>query len=291
MIGPAIPSHLKRENKDDSTCFSGQDTEKPISPTSNSVIGPSLPGASVKTQNAPVVKKRIGPQLPPEIQRAQYKPPSPKMQPALESSDDELIGPLPPNNNDLKASALDSKLAEICNRAQLRKKNEDNTKRGDWMTILPEARSAGDPLKSIARQFKRSNAPVNDGDRSLWTETPEQRAERLKGNSSKSSEQELYKNYPSKRAAEQEESISNDINMYNMNNRSKSLMELHQESLSKKRVKKGTQDDPDHPSNNRFDRERDMSIKTLDPRRQHEMLKNAGNLSDRFARGSESKYE
>lgn len=291
MIGPAIPSHLKRDNKDDSTDLLRQASKNPSSPTSNNVIGPSLPEASVKTQAAAVARKRIGPLLPPEIQRAQYKPPCPNKQPEQESSDDELIGPLPPSTNDLKVSALDSKLAEICHRAQPEKKNENTAKRGDWMTILPEARSAGDPLKTIARQFKRSNAPENDGDRSLWTETPEQRAERLRGNSSKSSQQDMYRNYPNKRAAEQEASISDSIDIYNMNNRSKSLMELHQESLSKKRVKKGSQNDPDHPSNNKFDRERDMSIKTLDPRRQHEMLKNAGSLSDRFARGTQSKYD
>jgi len=290
MIGPDIPPHLLRNRPETKTSIDASKEHLNSDPQENAGANNyKLPDSSVNTLNAATSRPRVGPQLPPSFERLRQEPSGPERD-ELDDSGNEIIGPLPPSNRDLKVSALDSKLSEIVQRADPEKKNTENVKRGEWMTVLPENRLGGDTIKTITRQFKRSNVPEKDKASNLWTETPEERLERLKGNKPKPLNND-YQIYPSKRLREQENNISENIEAFNQLNRPKSLMEIHQESLSKKHNKKSSLKGPDHSANNRFDRDRDMSIKTLDPNKQLELLKKSGRLNDRFASGSHSKYD
>lgn len=141
------------------------------------------------------------------------------------------------------------------------------------MLIPPESRLLGDPLKVTARQFNRTTVEPKDLDRTLWTETPEQRKQRLMNGGAVAEKANPLKRPLVERSSDLSEG------------RPASLLELHQSKAKAKSTKKNKLAD-DHPANRRFDWEKDMSIKSLDPKSQRELLKKAGSLSDRFSRGS-----
>ncbi|KAJ9064365.1 hypothetical protein DSO57_1031498 [Entomophthora muscae] len=255
MIGPALPPHLLKSKTSDKVVVSEQATAQ--------IVSPQLPTSAISS-SAP--RRVVGPTLPSNIASQQ--------KPVESDSDDEMIGPMPPTAEELKASALDSKLAEIRRRAHPDEMNDEKPTRGEWMLIPPESRILGDPLKVTARQFNRTTVEPKDSDKTLWTETPEQRRERLLNGGNIPEEK---KSRAPKRPIERKMDLNE--------GRSASLLELHQSKVKAKSTKKNKLAD-DHPANRRFDWEKDMSIKSLDPKSQRELLKKAGSLSDRFSRGS-----
>ncbi|KAI0235985.1 hypothetical protein L0F63_004831, partial [Massospora cicadina] len=172
---------------------------------------------------------------------------------------------MPPSAEELKSTALDSKLLEIQRRAHPEQMIDEKPTRDDWMMVPPEPRILGFPLSPPPDKPKVA-------DQSLWTETPEQRRQRhLNGDGAVEKAPT-----PKRPLIEQHDSGA-------WEGRPASLLELHQSKIKERSSKKNKLAD-DHPANRRFDWEKDMSIKSLNPKTQIELLKKAGSLSERFSR-------
>eukprot|EP00899_Mesostigma_viride_P025454 jgi/Mesvir1/6093/Mv00810-RA.1 len=87
-----------------------------------------------------------------------------------------------------EAELVEKKEAAIWRRArgeataedeELLKAPEAPLKRDEWLTSLPVARKPPNPMSMKNREFSRRD-PVDPGDTSVWTDTPQMRAERAK---------------------------------------------------------------------------------------------------------------
>eukprot|EP01027_Heterolobosea_sp_BB2_P013320 GEZU01019215.1.p1 GENE.GEZU01019215.1~~GEZU01019215.1.p1 ORF type:complete len:599 (+),score=216.15 GEZU01019215.1:39-1835(+) len=167
-------------------------------------------------------------------------------------------------------------------------------KREEWMMDLPEDRA---PFSFGPRTFRRNNtlADMKRRDTS-WTEGPgskkqgggedDQDAERKKDDSYATSSAKRKKD------KEAEELVSK----YNEKFRNKSLLELHEEKLKKAEKERKKKEKEDRkkgvaaPGPARewrgWDRERDMAVNMIDPKKRSQLIASASALNSRFASGT-----
>jgi curved DNA-binding protein CbpA len=158
------------------------------------------------------------------------------------------------------------------------------TKRDEWMTKLPPERKPGVPTQST--QFSRTNKDGR-GDTSAWTDTPSDRAQKAKINylEAYNKAAELALNVEERAKMETDRKLVED---YNKVKRSKTLVEMHQESAkskSKKKNKKGeggsTEEwEGQHPWKP-WDREKDLTAGRLNVKLDPDNM--AQGLSSRFS--------
>lgn len=177
VAGPTLPPHLQQRH-------AGQSTEASDEEDDDDDYTPALPpGMAARTAQ--------GPSLPPHLANRQRSP-SPA---ASEGSDDDSdVGPLPAPSAG-PAPAL-SAAEEFRLREQRKQEEEEEAKRiagrkpkrEAWMTVPPSALDAmarQDPTKITKTGFNQNtrrgtNAQkASEEERSLWTETPEERAKRI----------------------------------------------------------------------------------------------------------------
>lgn len=163
-IGPALPPHLQRSSTDD------QDDQ-----TDDDTYGPSLPPhlkAAKQQESSSDDDESYGPSLPPHLQQHPQRdnqaagPSSTPSNDSESSSDDEVVGPMPPDagitNIELERRALQMKRKLAEGGDELPEK----AKREDWMIELPELHSKNFGLG--ARTFSMTKAPEITG-RDEWT--------------------------------------------------------------------------------------------------------------------------
>jgi len=147
------------------------------------------------------------------------------------------------------------------------------------MTELPPELGAN--IGIVARTFKKRTLNTSESDRSVWTDTPQDRER-------KSRDQILKKSVPE--CAVEPVERQRDLEMkkkveeHNTQYRSASLMEMHQEERKKK---KG-----DGPMERRpFDRSTDLDLKKIDRKAASTFIKGAKGMNSKFENSKfESKY-
>ncbi|KAJ3040922.1 hypothetical protein HDV00_010133 [Rhizophlyctis rosea] len=327
QFGPALPPHLaakrKRPQAGPELPPSHPDNAQQEEPAKRRrpVAGPSLPHSVASSTNSddddsfgpsPPSRQRrpaAGPSLPPpSSSSSSAAPPAPTYD---SDDDDDTFGPAPPPAALGEEDDLQSRIAEIEERARAAKEAAEEAakpqkvERGEWMLVPPEVQRLGggcpygldisfcycwvgseqrpcydwvvglDHMKS--RQFSKTGRPA-DIDQSGWTETPQERA--AKGGSSSSSKQKPPPTTP-KPPSSTDIATQNFIASHNAKHRPASLLDSHVLSYTA---------DPanaqrDDASKRGFDRDRDLASRRVDPKARRNMVEQAKELGGRFEHG------
>ncbi|XP_078693976.1 GPALPP motifs-containing protein 1-like [Branchiostoma floridae x Branchiostoma belcheri] len=287
VIGPALPpgfaSHQgSSDDDDDDDDRAGQRSED-----RQEFCGPALPPGFKRSSSPEPCPSRsvIGPALPPGFSRSEGD----DLQAAAAMSagyddddDDEMIGPMLPPSGEEDAGI--SVAEQFEKRAQAMKDKLEGKNQGpvakereEWMLELPPE------MKSFGlgpRTFRRTAAPEM-GDRSVWTDTPADKARKaVKGKDD--TKQKPVK--PSDlAAAERDIRLRDQVATYNEKKRSSSLLDQHQKARKRKAEEAG-----DEPKERRpFDRDLDLGAGQLDAAKRRQLIKNSRQLNDRFSSGGQ----
>ncbi|KAI9899230.1 hypothetical protein N3K66_005691 [Trichothecium roseum] len=259
-IGPSLPTTKSTNEEEINVSDQPSDSEDDYRPSAPKPI----PSAAPKQ---PEPKKTLGPSL----------PPPPNEDDSSDSEDD--YGPSLPSAQTAKATI---------GPAMPPRAEDDAPKRDSWMLAPPEASSykERDPTKIRSRKFAsgKSSGQGPSEISSIWTETPEQKLQRLQdavlGRSSATagpSAQEVK----SKEDEERDRQISRMVDK----SRGKSLVEQHQRKRKAEGAPEGEEEDD--PSKRGFDREKDMAIGgKLGTAQRRELVTKAANFGGRFQKGS-----
>ncbi|KAH0556764.1 hypothetical protein GP486_005447 [Trichoglossum hirsutum] len=270
--GPELPPHLLAKRKRQAEEENAAPAPSDASDSRDS--GPSISDGAEKRRRA------IGPVLPPAGLEEQPTD-APNSSGEDDSSDDE-IGPSLPTASEHTAGAQQRmEQLEAIDREEAKKH-----KREEWMLAPPkdEDRSSRvDPTKLRNRKFntgRGAKAPAQNssGVSSIWTETPEEKRQRLADEvmgvkSPATGEQ------PTVRKTIQDEDTARRIREYNDNHRNKSLYEEHKKTTPREKE--------DDPSKRAFDREKDIGGgRKIGYTQKKEMLTRAADFGTRFSGGS-----
>ena len=248
-------------------------------------IGPTAPSASKSAPSPPI----IGPTMPPgSLDDAPDD--------LSDSDSDDDYGPaLPSATASGGSSSLASGPAMPAAHAP-----EPAAKRDDWMLAPPSDSGprAQDPTKIKARGFASGRAAGSRGSgeiSSIWTETPEEKARRLRdavlGRADVTASQETAPKRPggedAGRRKKKKGPDSQRIQSFTEQTRGKSLYDEHQakqRSSEDAAAKKAAEEDD--PSKRAFDKEKDMAIGgRINNSQRREMLNRAANYGGRFQKG------
>lgn len=265
----------------------------------NFVCGPSLPPHmtnKVQCDLAATVQTRTyGPSLPDSFMGTKEHTSPRNLGIGLnnqeyENEDDDSIGPVLGDFSnksqpyfELEKRALELKLAKL-NEFNSQKPNSSNP-REKWMIELPELRTVSD-LGLTARQFKtKTHDKIKD--RSIWTETPEDKKNKIKKGESlhdnlrKVQCREIEKKTRKRKDIEQELAIRKHNKQHK---RDESLVEIHQ-----KKMKKDSSKNKQSTERRPFSRDTDLSVNRFDEAQKKSILKKAQLLDTRFSSG-QTKY-
>lgn len=276
--GPELPPHLLAKRK----------REKEAQAQSSTSPSRSRSSSTSSTKSSVKRRRVLGPSLPPAPLSEQ---PIPNSNPAnsncnSDSDSESDVGPSlppPPGEQDGLLSAQHHQITPDEGAAL-----EDSSKpqREEWMLIPPQASdwsSRVDPTKLRNRKFNTSKAPPSKGnskESALWTETPEQKRQRLKNEVMGVSKPAQLGPDEKKKGNEAEvRETQRRIREYNERNRGESLYSEHK--------KVGPREKEDDPSQRAFDREKDIGggIK-IGHAQKKELLNRAAGFGDRFAGGN-----
>lgn len=278
--GPALPPHMQGP--------SGEDCVDDQLPPAESVEG----------------KRHIGPSLPSGVDlsalASQYKPTEESGASDISDDDDnddddddgDVIGPLPDGATksnaqlELEKRALELRLAKLNEREA---QGSDEPVREEWMTALPDIKGVAG-LGLVARQFRTKERDAI-GDRSGWTDTPQDRERKThklaptteEVNAARQQESEAM--YRAKRDAEQEAAARKHKKKHK---RDESLLDLHQRKLKKKMEKEKAKEEGKE-ERRPFSRDTDLKVNRFDEAQKKSILKKAQLLDTRFGSG-QSKY-
>ncbi|MCJ1313045.1 hypothetical protein MMC25_006721 [Agyrium rufum] len=277
-IGPALPPHLAAKRKRQQEDIN----ETPIT-------GPSLPRSPSPASSSDGAKKRkiIGPSLPPAPLEEKPDPSPQESQAGDESdSDDSDFGPTPQPASTSSTGAVRSKFDEDPTADIVPAKPQ----RDEWMLLPPTSgdwTSRVDPTKLRSRKFQSGKSAAaasrgKQGPDTLWTETPEQKLQRLRDEAlGKKAPAQLEEGPTTSRANNKavDEEATRRIEEYNEKHRGQSLYKEHQKTKPREKE--------DDPSARVFDREKDiaggMKINTA---KRRELLNKASDFGSRFSKGS-----
>ncbi|KAI5815497.1 hypothetical protein BZA77DRAFT_265655 [Pyronema omphalodes] len=279
IAGPMMPEHLLAKRK-------REEEEEELS----AAVAAKAPATEEK-------KTRISGPAPPPAPLDERPPGSPPRasvdsdDDADTSSDDDDFGPAPPKPNKSEAeeeAAAQARLARFAaTTAPTSSATDSKPKRDEWMIVPPKSEdwaSKVDPTKIKNRKFqtgKGAKAPQRGGgENTLWTETPEQKRQRLedevmgrKGLATQGQET----GSTNIREEKEKQETARRIREYNDKNRSKSLYEEHK---SRARIEE------DDPSKRAFDREKDIGGRKINHSQKKEMLNRAADFGSRFSSGN-----
>merc|ERR1712136_661961 len=177
-----------------------------------------------------------------------WPPLPPGMTRQKEADDDLVVGPLPPKPYEvLDGKALIAK--QIEDRAKSMKdkltgKVTEKVEREEWMTELPPVLQG---FGMGPRKFR--NNPINVGDRSVWTDTPADKARKAKERKNELLQEDVPKVKKQKVEVKQKHS-------------GESLLSLHQKK--RKQKIKETESEVEENVRRPFDREIDLGVNRFD---------------------------
>ena len=277
-VGPELPPHLQAKRKRSISDDENLDTSR---------IPPKR--ARSASPNEEVKPRRIiGPTAPP-ASLAERPNTSCESNIDSSSSDDDDFGPsLPPAPGSANDTIESQRQQDLKNDAVARKAAE-KPQREEWMLVPPKQddwSSRVDPTKLRNRKFntgKGSKAPAQQsgGENALWTETPEQKRQRLE-------DEVLGVKKPAQLGPETKKDVWKEqearetrkrIEEYNEKNRTSSLYSEHKKSEPKEKE--------DDPSKRAFDKEKDIGLgMKIGHAQKKEMLNRAKDFGSRFAGGN-----
>lgn len=313
-IGPQLPPHLtkrKRTPEDD-----GQD--QPTSPPTKNIRvapnqdeldvddsssddygprapqpapGPLVPPSSNNTNEINLdddsgSESDVGPRPPPPPPKTagQSLPSVVPTQPAPVSSDDSS------DEDDYGPSLPTAATRPQIGPSMPPAPSDDTPQRDSWMLAPPTSSgyTERDPTRIKARKFasKSSSQPAGTQAASIWTETPEEKLQRLHDSvlgRSGPGDAGAGDNLDAARAREEEErnrKIAASVEA----KRGKSLMDEHGVKRKQQGAEKEEEDDP---SKRAFDREKDMALGgKIGSAKRKELLNKAADFGGRFQKGS-----
>lgn len=306
MCGPLLPPHMLNTNSNQPFKASSVNEIEPIGPQLPPILTTmkmkSLESVIASTSVTTIVEKPLikGPILPSNIDlnvaAAEYNL---KIDSAVsditdsdenndDDEDDDIIGPMPVGAGKTKAHlelekrALELKLAKLNERDE--RANQEAT-REEWMIELPEIRGVAG-LGLVARQF-RTKVRDEIGDRSGWTDTPNDRVRKSHVREPTADELRAAKQreadavFNVKRDAEQESAARKHKKKHK---RDESLLDIHKEKMKKKKDK-----DEEKAVRRPFSRDNDLKVNRFDEAQKRSVIKKAQLLDTRFGSG-QSKY-
>ncbi|OAD47014.1 hypothetical protein WN48_05776 [Eufriesea mexicana] len=272
FIGPCLPETsaqdiCERIEKDTSNDITQDNITQDFVSNSDTIFGPALPPHLLKQKcNNETNTKIIGPILPNIVTLINNNEVN-----QIESENEDDIGPLPANHPALESNYVYRQLEQ---RAQ-QIKNEQKEEREEWMTELPPTQINN--LGLTSRKFRMKAGP-DMSDRSCWTDTPAKRAEKCK--------QEKEKLYDVKTSIGDLSKGNNETECLENKKREKSLLEIHQNELQKKKQKEEKRAKSTGQTIRRpFDRDIDLQINQFDQTRKNAVINKAQHLDERFSRG------
>lgn len=307
-IGPSLPPHIKSSlNQTQGSVNIGPcRTSLLKSDDSSSVIGPALPphlykkqfqssdvkdnesGACVSKGQSSKQDCIIGPSLPPHLQRnvhsASYRENVHDVKDDDADDDNDVIGPLP---SEMSAGNSGSDFsAEIERRARKMKDHLDGKTQSDgqpkreaWMMELPDC--MGQNIGLTARTF-RVNAGPDLSDRSMWTDSPADRARKEKEGNTDTRKRPHPGSGPSGR----DQQIRSELESYNKARGTESLLNTHQKKMKKQQKEESSQPKERRP----FDRDLDLQANRFDDAQRKAIIKKSQNLNSRFGHSKDSQY-
>lgn len=293
---PALPPHMKKTGTPTTTTSAKEDQNQqdPGGKTSedeSEEYCPALPphmlqGGNRKSAPPPRSNERrsvVGPMLP-----KGFIPPTEDTH-KEESTDEEeeeeeekpVVGPVPSaekvDPGEYRARELEERARRMRDKLEGRDKVSDKPmKRESWMTELPEDKPNFCGLG--ARQFLRKT-PAEKGDRSIWTDTPADRAKKAKDQEEQQQEKEEEGTIEDDVIRQRDKDLTKKVDEYNKTKRAKPLVDLHRIELKRKQKDEG-------PKERRpFSREEDLSVNKFDEAQKSNIMKKARQLNDRFSSG------
>ncbi|KAG8745450.1 hypothetical protein FRC10_007993 [Ceratobasidium sp. 414] len=317
MIGPSIPAHLlKRPEPDEGeagppeagpSSSPGPHSTTPPAPLSN--IGPSIPAHLLKPTQPPADDQdededAFLPALPPNLSVSTKLAPAPARQigptfpsrPPPDSDSDDDYGPMPLPDGAGSSHDENDGVREFIEREKRREQQIEATKqpkalkRDDWMLAPPTSSdlfSSLDPTKLKNRQFSRSTTDKKSAASNLWTETPQERQQRLvdevsgkrkraeeaaaQGVSATADDEDIIKR------RKRDKELKEQVEAHNQQTRAQPLVAMHAPAAP----------NPDEAPPGIWDHSRDMALsgRLMDEKSRQRMLKDAKGLGDRFGHG------
>jgi len=228
------------------------------------------------------VKARVNASRPVSYASQPGQKPANQEQSDEESSDGEVVGPLPPG----ASAALDKAHAiEVERRAERMKRkllgldqSSGPPEREEWMLELPELKRKNFGLGP--RTFERTAKPEIKG-RDQWTSTPgsEKKPQKEDEDETNSLQEEAARAIEERRNKELEKIVSK----HDEKRRSKTLLKSHQEERKKKKKAEEAKPYERKP----FDRDVDLKANQFDDAKRKALIKKSRELDTRFKAGGQ----
>ncbi|XP_032680887.1 uncharacterized protein DDB_G0287625 [Odontomachus brunneus] len=277
LIGPCLPSSDETRSIVESRANDRRERGVAEHDTpEEAAFGPALPPHLLQRMrdNESRRDKFIGPVLPDTVKKA-----SREALPVGSDDDDEhAIGPLPADHPALRNSRVYEQLDLRAHRIRHEGYSEEvdvGNKREEWMTELPPAQAAN--LGLGPRKFRVRDGP-DMSDRSCWTDTPAQKAQKQRESEARrlSSTEESNRRRAKERHKETDKSSKHE----------KSLLEIHQSKMAKRKKQEEKEAKLSGSSTRRpFDRDIDLQVNRFDQAQKKTIFMKARMLDDRFSRG------
>ena len=280
FIGPVIPSHLRADQE-------AQDSDS----DSDDNFGPKLPSEPCRgPAPAPVPSQAshddssdseddFGPALPPHLQ----KPGKSEQQQDSDSSDDEFVGPkMTEITTSVNRESVEQEVEMRARRMRdkLEGKDKAEPQRESWMLELPEEKANRFGLGP--RQFSRKGVTQRGGDRSAWTDTPEDKERKMMAGEEEEERVEDTGDIAARMRDEKMEKVSQELKQ---KRGADTLMDMHEKKLKKDKKKK--EDSGEASERRPFDRDIDLKANQFDEAMKKNMMKMAAKIDNRFSSGSQ----
>lgn len=276
-IGPTLPPHLQSKRKRDSDESDSDDEDANHNTTRES----SSPNSSEKR------RKTLGPSLPPApLEERPNTSPNGDAKSNSDSDSDDDYGPALPNA--ATQSATNSSRSDVKEPQPLVEPELKPTARDSWMLNPPQQDDLAarmDPTKIRPRKFNTGKAgrpPAGGGGGNeidaIWTETPEQKAQRLKNSVMGVSSSTSSTVSATQRSTESRKQEDIETAQRLEKARGKSLLETHQGRKDK--------EEEDDPSKRAFDYEKDVGGARVGHAQKKELLGRAKEFGSRFSGGN-----
>ncbi|KAI0020750.1 hypothetical protein F4780DRAFT_345326 [Xylariomycetidae sp. FL0641] len=292
--GPSIGPTMPPSNTD----------EIPLDDSDDDETGPAPPPPAKRVQgpapppSEPAEKRVQGPAPPPApLDERPADPPSD----SDSDSDSDDYGPALPTSSAQQARQSQAQRALAA--AAAAAAGPTAPQRDDWMLAPPTGGSAADPTKLKNRRFNsgprasttttasggNNNNNNNGGIGSIWTETPEQKRQRLEaqvlGRETGSGHPTTSSSQPQNRNQAADQADAQRIADFTSATRGRSLYAEHQAREGAQGSGR-IQDEEDDPSQRAFDKEKDMKLGgRIGTAQRRELLDKAADFGGRFAKG------
>ncbi|KAK4056988.1 hypothetical protein OIO90_001888 [Microbotryomycetes sp. JL221] len=292
-FGPALPPDMMQARQQPLTSVQEDSGRLSV------VAGRAMPHSSSARGSA------LGPSLPPSTSHSSRKETPLSNMYSEDSDDDYGPGPMPMapgqaiDDND-GARQFREREQRLADKARREAEDKAKPKREEWMLVPPkelDLMKSLDPTKLKGRGFSQkatSDKPKSNQEGiDLWTETPQQRAQRLEdealGKRKKAVQsrtgggESVPETDEERRKRKRDERLKREVEEYNQSSRKDTLLDQHSKSKKAKKDR-GEQEEPVAF----WDRDRDMAVggRLMDDGKRRDVIRNAKELGGRFGGGS-----